>query len=49
MDMGPYISAVSRIFFKSYPKKIIKNIKFKNKISSQIEVIFFYKNTFFCW
>ena len=28
MDMGPYISAVSRLFFKSYPKKIIKNIKF---------------------
>ena len=47
MDMGPYISAVSRIFFKSYPKKIIKNIKFKNKISSQIEVIFFYKDTYF--
>ena len=47
MDMGPYIAAISRLFFKSAPKKIIKNIVFKNKISSKIEIIFIYKESFF--
>ena len=47
MDMGPYIAAISRLFFKSAPKKIIKNIVFKNKISSKIEIIFIYKDSFF--
>ena len=47
MDMGPYISAVSRLFFKSKPKKIIKNIIFKNKISSKIEVLLIYKDAYF--
>ena len=47
MDMGPYISAVSRLFFKSPPKKIIKNITYKNKISSKIDVLFIYKDAYF--
>ena len=47
MDMGPYISATSRLFFKSKPKKIIRNIIFKNKISSKIEVLFIYKDAYF--
>ena len=47
MDMGPYISATSRLFFKSKPKKIIRNITFKNRISSKIEVLFVYKNAYF--
>ena len=47
MDMSPYIAAISRLFFKSAPKKIIKNIVFKNKISSKIEIIFIYKDSFF--
>ena len=47
MDMGPYISAVSRLFFKSHPTKIIKNIKLKNNISSKIEVIFYYRDAYF--
>jgi len=47
MDMGPYIAAISRLFFKSAPKRIIKNIVFKNKISSKIEIIFIYKDSFF--
>lgn len=47
MDIGPYIAAISRLFFKSAPKMIIKNIVFKNKISSKIEIIFIYKDSFF--
>ena len=47
MDMGPYISAASRLFFKSKPKKLIKNIIFKNKISSKIEVLFIYRDAYF--
>ena len=47
MDMGPYISATSRLFFKSKPKKIIRNIIFKKRISSKIEVLFVYKNAYF--
>ena len=47
MDMGPYIAAVARLFFKSTPKKIIKNIEFKNKISSKINTLFIYKNSSF--
>lgn len=47
MDMGPYISAVSRLFFKSPPKKMIKNIIYKNKISSKIDVLFIYKDAYF--
>lgn len=47
MDMGPYIAAVSRLFFKLTPKKIIKNVEFKNNLSSKINIIFIYKNTYF--
>jgi len=47
MDMGPYISAISRLFFKSKPKKIIRNIIFKKRISSKIEVLFIYKDAYF--
>ena len=47
MDMGPYISATSRLFFKSKPKKIIRNLIFKNRISSKIEVLFIYKDAYF--
>ena len=47
MDMGPYISAVSRLFFKSPPKKIIKNITYENKISSKIDLLFIYKDSYF--
>ena len=47
MDMGPYIAAVSRLFFKLKPKKIIKNVEFKNNLSSKINIIFIYKNTYF--
>ena len=47
MDMGPYIAAVARLFFKSKPKKMIKNIEFKNKISSKINTLFIYKNSSF--
>ena len=46
MDMGPYIAAVSRLFFKTMPKKIIKNVILKNKISSKIEVLFIYKDSY---
>ena len=45
MDMGPYIAAVARLFFKSTPKKIIKNIEFKNKVSSKMSTLFIYKNS----
>ena len=47
MDMGPYIATVSRLFFKLTPKKIIKNVEFKNNLSSKINIIFIYKNTYF--
>lgn len=47
MDMGSYIAAVSRLFFKSVPKKIIKNIIYRNKVSSKIEVLFIYKDSYF--
>ena len=47
MDMGPYIAALSRLFFKSVPKKMIKNIIFKKKISSKIEILFIYRDKYF--
>ncbi len=47
MDMGPYIAAISRLFFKSAPKKMVKNVIFKNKVSSKIEILFIYKDSFF--
>ena len=34
-------------FFKSTPKKIIKNVVYKNKISSKIEILFIYKDSYF--
>jgi len=47
MDMGPYIAALSRLFFKSVPKRMIKNIIFKKKMSSKIEILFIYKDKYF--
>ncbi len=47
MDMGPYIASIVRLFFKYPPKEIIKDVEFKNKISSKINIIFLYKNSFF--
>jgi len=47
MDMGPYIAAVSRLFFKSSPKKKIKKVILKNKIASKIEIMFTYKRSYF--
>ena len=47
MDMGPYIAAVSRLFFKSNPKKKIKKVIFVNKIASKIEIKFTYRGSYF--
>tara|TARA_A100000164_G_C21925425_1_gene782812 strand:- start:1652 stop:2563 length:912 start_codon:yes stop_codon:yes gene_type:complete len=47
MDMGPYIAALSRLFFKSLPEKIIKNVDYRNKISSKLEILFIYKGSYF--
>ncbi len=47
MDMGPYIAAVSRLFFKSSPQKKIKRVILKNKIASKIEIMFTYKRSYF--
>ena len=47
MDMGPYIAAVSRLIFKSKPKKMTKNIILSNKITKKLKIFFTYENSFF--
>ena len=47
MDMGPYVATISRLIFKSKPKKMIKNIILSNKITKKLKIFFTYKKSFF--
>lgn len=42
-DMGPYIAATTRLFFKSIPEKMIKVIDYEKKLSQKIEILFIFK------
>lgn len=46
MDMGPYVAAITRIFFKNIPEKIIKKIVLKKKISTNCLFKFKFKKKY---